>query len=711
MDQPENPEASCPACGGRLPADTPDFVCPACLLIAGLEATTPMKGERPPGAGNPPDPAGLDSRIPNCRIIARLGIGGMGVVYKGWQPSLEREVAIKFLPSELAARDPSFADRFRLEAWSLARLAHPNIVAIHDAGTTADGHCYFVMEYVGGRSLQRLLHETRPGPAEALAIMRPLCAGLDFAHSCGILHRDIKPANILLDPSGQVKIADFGLAKLLRDDHSAQALTRTGVAMGTPHYVAPEQAEPGHPLDARADVFSLGVVFYEMLVGHRPGIPYVSPSQAIGCDPRLDAVVARALAHEPENRYGSVAALGEDLHQIGTTRGLRARVMACAAAATVAGVSTLAFSSLTVAEKLEGTIHDSWFRLRPSTAVSEQMRIIAITNDCLAEFGRWPWPRARHAELLDALHRDGAHSVALDILFDTRSGDDPALATATTAHGGVIHAITFPEAEPDPDGGGWKAEKALRPTPSLDGAAGFGHTTAEPDADGTIRRIPLFIAYGQRRIPSLGLALAMHQLGITGEEVETAFDQVTLKPADQPPITIPVDANGCVTVNFPNDLNAFPAAPYSSILKSGPASSLVVTGKACIVGMWAEGLADTHPTTVSHRTPGVFAHAALADSILRRDFVRSLGPTWGVASVILILALLAAAFVSLRPSTTWATVAGLVLLIAGGGFGLFLATGILVGQCLPLVALSTGTALLLMVRRWCFLDYPEVLRP
>src|SRR5262249_40306460 len=207
----------CPGCQAEVEADAPQGLCPACLfqrIIEGRdEAEEPAPGRTPPAGVAPPALAELARHFPQLEMLALLGQGGMGAVYKARQTKLDRLVAVKILPPEVA-RDPAFAERFMREARSLARLNHPHIVTVHDFGDV-EGLYYFTMEYVDGQNLRKLL-QAGPLPAEAtLGIVRQLCDALQYAHDVGLVHRDIKPENILLDHKGRVKVADFGLAKLV----------------------------------------------------------------------------------------------------------------------------------------------------------------------------------------------------------------------------------------------------------------------------------------------------------------------------------------------------------------------------------------------------------------------------------------------------------------------------------------------------------------
>lgn len=310
----------CPECGAELSDDAPNGLCPGCLLKRGFEsrydgnlAETAASGSR----FTTPTPEELARHFPQLEILELLGQGGMGAVYKARQPSLDRLVAVKVLPVEVG-RDPAFAERFTREARALARLSHPNIVGIYDFGQ-ADGLYYFVMEYVDGVSLRQLVEKRSLDPRQALALVPQICDALQFAHDEGIVHRDVKPENILLDKRGRVKIADFGLAKLLGRAADEAVLTRVEQVMGTPLYMAPEQMQGSHAVDHRADIYSLGVVFYEMLTGELPLGRFAPPSQKAQVDVRLDQVVLRALEREPERRYQHASDVKSEVESI-TTR-------------------------------------------------------------------------------------------------------------------------------------------------------------------------------------------------------------------------------------------------------------------------------------------------------------------------------------------------------------------------------------------------------
>ena len=289
-----NPE--CPRCGSKVAADAPEGLCVRCLARLNLTTDSVLTGAEAPRS-EPPSLEEIAPHFPQLEVLGCLGRGGMGVVYKARQKSLDRLVALKILAPE-REKDPQFAERFAREAQALAKLSHPHIVTVYDFGQ-ADGLFYLLMEYVDGVNLRQLLRTRRLEPKEALAIVPPICDALQYAHDHAVVHRDIKPENLLLDKAGQVKIADFGIAKMLGGDSTPDE--EQGV--GTPQYMAPEQHATPQAADHRADIYSLGVVLYEMLTGELPAGQFELPSRKVQIDVRLDEIVLRALNREPELRF------------------------------------------------------------------------------------------------------------------------------------------------------------------------------------------------------------------------------------------------------------------------------------------------------------------------------------------------------------------------------------------------------------------------
>jgi len=311
-------ETLCQRCGAPFSGpQSHQPTCPKCLMELGLSVSSLWitgSGEAP---SPPPAPEEIQRLLPDYRVASILGQGGMGVVYRAHQLRLQRDVALKVLPPG-GQRDDSFPARFEREARALAALSHPGITTIFDFGE-AEGHCWFAMELVEGVNLRELMRTQKLSPAQALDIVGQVCAALQYAHSQDVVHRDIKPENVLVDRDGVVKITDFGLAKVLGRSEGASGLTGSYQVMGTPHYMAPEQIERPGRVDHRADIYSLGVVFYELLTGELPIGRFGPPSGRAQIDVRLDEVVLRTLEKEPERRYQAAQEVATAVSSIAET--------------------------------------------------------------------------------------------------------------------------------------------------------------------------------------------------------------------------------------------------------------------------------------------------------------------------------------------------------------------------------------------------------
>lgn len=308
----------CPNCGAQLQSAVVGGLCPACLLKQALEAGGDSEPSLP---WKPPAKEELAAVLPQFEIIGLIGFGGMGAVYRARQKSLGRLVALKILAPHHAA-NPDFAERFAREAKALAEVSHPNIVTVYDFGQAGDFY-YLTMEFVDGVNLRQAMSAGRLTPEQALAVVPPICEALQFAHEHGIVHRDIKPENLLLDKDGRIKIADFGIARMMRSDSVDGACPETSKyvpsdltqqsVLGTPQYMAPEQRHAPSAVDHRSDIYSLGVVLYEMLTGELPGAKLLPPSSKIQIDVRLDEIVLRALEERPELRFQTAVELKTQL--------------------------------------------------------------------------------------------------------------------------------------------------------------------------------------------------------------------------------------------------------------------------------------------------------------------------------------------------------------------------------------------------------------
>lgn len=284
------------------------------VLVSGSLSRPAPSADQPTPAGGVSSFVRLEGdRIGGFKVTGIIGKGGMGTVFKAYDEALDRDVAIKVLSKQLS-EDPETVQRFKQEACSAAKVTHPNIVHIYTRGEE-DGRSYFVMEYVPGRSLGQEVQEQGKIPVEkAVGWIRESALALQAAHRSGVIHRDIKPSNILLDANGAIRLADFGLAKVVKAD---MGLTKTGMVVGTPFYMAPEQGKGGI-VDHRADIYALGVTLYHLVVGRVPfdgGTPlevmlkHVSDPIPVPKDTAIDTrsdlrrVLEKMMAKDPKDRY------------------------------------------------------------------------------------------------------------------------------------------------------------------------------------------------------------------------------------------------------------------------------------------------------------------------------------------------------------------------------------------------------------------------
>jgi eukaryotic-like serine/threonine-protein kinase len=330
----------CPRCGVTLPDNAPSGACPVCLMRLGLagDAAGPTDEPREPSAevalpwtpmdSTPTQPGGGTRAFPRSfseyELLEEIGQGGMGVVYKARQQGLDRVVALKVIKGGTHI-DSTLRERFATEARALGRIQHPNIVQIYEIGEE-DGCPFFSMEFLEGGSLAARIEREVPAAEEAAQITETLATAIEAAHQAGVLHRDLKPANVLLGRDGTLKVTDFGLAKQIEDD-SGQ--TPSGAVLGTPSYMAPEQARgQNREVAATTDVYALGATLYELLTGVPPfrgptqldtvlmvlGREPVPPSRLRpGLSRDLEAVCLKCLQKSPARRYPSAQALADDL--------------------------------------------------------------------------------------------------------------------------------------------------------------------------------------------------------------------------------------------------------------------------------------------------------------------------------------------------------------------------------------------------------------
>ena len=321
----------CVGCGAELPKDAPKGLCPECLLRQGLEDSATISGSSLTVSGGTASPTGplwigKLSYFGDYELIEEIARGGMGVVYKARQTSLNRTVAIKMILAGQLAREAD-VKRFHAEAEAAANLQHPNIVAIHEVGDQ-EGQHYFSMDYVEGKNLAEVVREGPLPVRKAALYVQTIAEAIHYAHQRGTLHRDLKPQNVLIDAANQPRITDFGLAKQLERD---SGLTRTGAVLGSPAYMPPEQATGRHAqVGPQSDVYSIGAILYELLTGRAPfhaetlvatlakvvDEPPVPPAKLNARVPRdLEVICLKCLEKAPERRYHSARELAEELER------------------------------------------------------------------------------------------------------------------------------------------------------------------------------------------------------------------------------------------------------------------------------------------------------------------------------------------------------------------------------------------------------------
>ncbi len=306
---------SCAKC--RLdydPVETPGGHCPRCLLAVGSSSGGGSAGDHE--NWEPPAIDAVQALLPRCEILELIGRGGMGAVYRARQPALDRIVAIKILPPLVDALGVGYVERFKNEARLLAKLNHPGIVHVYEFGELPGRLLHFVMEYVEGTDVARLVAaHGKLSPAQAASIAAEVCAALHCAHEAGVVHRDVKPANILVARDGRIKVADFGLAKNSVGG-GAPSETTAGLVLGSADYAAPESLVAGMVVDHRADLYAVGVMLYYLLTGRVPrGVFPPASEKAPEAGVGFDRVIARAMQQAPERRYASAAAMRADIER------------------------------------------------------------------------------------------------------------------------------------------------------------------------------------------------------------------------------------------------------------------------------------------------------------------------------------------------------------------------------------------------------------
>lgn len=394
---------ACERCGATIETSHGlQGLCAACLLKASLQPEVVVTG----GSARRPAPTldALAPHFPDLELLGLIGQGGMGAVYRVRQRSLGREAALKILSLDTEV-DPAFGERFEREARLLASIEHPNIVSVYGAGK-AGPHWYLLMELVEGASLRQMIAAREADPRAALAIVGQVCDALQAAHDRGVVHRDIKPENVIVTRKGQAKILDFGLAKLMhREPRTANTLTETGQVMGTVRYMAPEQWERPLSVDHRADIYSLGVVLYELLTGELPMGRFPLPSQKAAVGASVDQIVLKTLEKEPAQRYQQASEVRADVTRAASATGARAEPAPTASGPSSTlrtlvglGAAALAFACVIQVALACGALGGQFLGLGAFLIVCALGALAGLVALGLWLYLGRPWPRARWAQ-------------------------------------------------------------------------------------------------------------------------------------------------------------------------------------------------------------------------------------------------------------------------------------------------------------------------
>ena len=450
-------------------------------------------------------------KIGRYEIVRELGRGGMATVYLGFDPKLERQVAIKVLPSQFA-NDPEFFDRFEQEAKTLATLQHNSIVGLIDSGED-EGFPYFIMQLMNGGSLKDRITDNPPEAEEIITIFSRIAAALDKAHNSGIVHRDVKPSNVLFDEDGEAYLSDFGIVKLTQAE---EGLTRTTGSVGTPHYMSPEQLDGVSDLDGRADIYALAVVLYEVLVGDPPYNHQSSPRIMVmhlndpipnilekrpDLPPEINAIIKKGMAKDRNNRYAKASELAADLRS--ALAGWDPNAASTPEAGSIASEPAQAIvSEETPVEEAEVSKPAPTVPAAPQQAAQPT---VSNTGDGGGN-GNMPW--------IYALAGGGGVAllvlVVLGIMFFRNNGDDPTETTPSTELA-VVEETDEPTEEP-----------TVTPT-----------ETKEPTATNTATLAPVAITTKEPTATPVPTD--------TAEPTETAEPTVTEPPTETPTPEITLD--------------------------------------------------------------------------------------------------------------------------------------------------------------------------
>lgn len=515
-------------------------------------------------------------KIGRYELVGELGRGAMGVVYKATDPNIGRPVALKTMRLDVHGLESAdLMRRFKNEARAAGLLNHPNIVTIYDAGEL-DGIFYIAMEYLEGTTLQELLAQRRVlEPAEAIKFAREICKGLDYAHSHGIVHRDVKPANIMITRSGAVKIMDFGIAK------AGGSMTGTSQVLGTPNYMAPEQVK-GKSLDGRSDLFSLGVILYEMLVGEKPfdgqnvtTVIYkivnenpIPPRELDASIPAsLSELVLKALAKAPDDRFQSGADLVRQLESVKPINTVRPAAQASAFSSSIVEKTV----ALPVQAPLSATV-----RIPSATASSAKTAVPASPQPAIAR------GRSRATVLGTLIMVLMLGSLAAAFAYYRARFKAPLLKTATVTQMPTPQAVLIPSPAPvnSPT-----SEATPTPTPTPDNtpaeSADNSQESPVPEKPWVKKKKPAVPAVSELTIASQPAGASVSIDGRSQAGWITPFRATGLKPGNHQLVfskdgyaqeTRTIESLAAKAVSFSVDLTAV----FKATISSNPSGATIL---------------------------------------------------------------------------------------------------------------------------------------
>jgi CHASE2 domain-containing sensor protein/tRNA A-37 threonylcarbamoyl transferase component Bud32 len=711
--------------------------------------TRPPEGASAPALVGTSGTLGPGGRVGRYVIQRQLGQGGMGTVFLGYDPELDRRVAIKLLHPDLSSSQ-DFRTRFLREAQAMARISHPNVVAVHDI-VSEQGQLFVAMEYVEGTTLESWLESPR-STEQILEMFRKAGTGLAAAHAAGLIHRDFKPANVLIGLDGSVQVSDFGLARAVDAGEEVrspvdgsgvpesalnQALTRVGVTMGTPAYMSPEQLG-AKPVDARGDQFSFCVALYEALYGQLPyeGLDLRArlellasgkldtPRTSRRVPPWLRQALLRGLSFAPEARFPSMEALLQALarapHEEGRTerarlrqRLLRGSLLGALAIALIAVVSsTHAWRGFE--ERVQGLL-----LARHPRAWNDRVTIIEFDQETVNRLG-WPIPRRIHAQVLEAVARAEPVVVGYDSFYYLPAVDGPegdaAFGKVLSGFGRAVLAVPCsnqdrakeparlaevlgPSSLPVGPVPAFRCANLLPPVEPLRGGVRLAQVTAASSASGYYRSFNLLAELGGRRLPTLALAMYLTGQGLPSSALEQRAESVQVGS-----LRLPVDQAGGTLASFrgaPPDasrvsfLELYDALSESSTLP--PALAERLRDRYVLFGQTADSFRDHGPLATGQRLSLVYLHGALLGDLLDQAPMRELSGLLQFGLLLFLGALLTASALMLRPTITFAAVLMVLQGLVGGSL-LLAKAGVLMAPLAPMAVSVLAFSLVLAGR-------------